>query len=168
MTPILTTPRLILTPYTAALVTDQHVAWLNHPEIVKYSEQRHKRHTLESQHRYLNEFSAGSHIWIISNLDGDAGTISAHIDRPNRLANMGILIGQEFWGREYGKEAWDTVVEFLADKQDIRRVEAGMMRSNRPMAFLAQKCGMNLEVYIKGHFLLDGKKEDMLLYAINL
>lgn len=93
------------------MVTDQHVAWLNDPEVVRYSEQRHKRHTLETQHSYVNGVwsNPGSWIWLICKptpLDA-IGTITAHCDENNKVANMGILIGEKTaWGQGYGSEAW--------------------------------------------------------------
>lgn len=174
MTPPLTSARLSLIPYTAGLVAARHVAWLNDSEVVRYSEQRHKTHTLESQHEYLNKFPVGSHIWLISRrvssadalyngLEVDIGTITAYIDMPNRIADVGILIGDKStWGQGYGAEAWMAVIDFLFSA-GIRKIECGCMLSNIAMRKLAKKVGMVWEGTRMNHFELDSLLEDLIL-----
>lgn len=175
MTPTLTTSRIMLAPYTGGMVAAQHVAWLNDPEVVRYSEQRHKTHTLESQEEYLDNFPDGSHIWlIVANFGdpddgecGDIGTITAYIDRPNRLANMGIMIGEKrLWGQGYGSEAWDAVIDFLFTKDNIRKIECGCMLSNRSMTSLADRAGMRMEACLLDHFLLHDRPAALITFGL--
>jgi len=176
MYPTLTTKRLILVPYPASMATDRHVAWLNDPEIVKYSERRHYKHTLATQHIYFNAFPAGSHIWLIRTII-DIGTITAYRDRPNQTANMGIMLGyKDTFRRGYGTEAWAKVMEFLFD-DGVRKIECGFMDSNRAMRGICRKTGMrgicrktgmNYEATVPGHFILDGKPEDMVLFGVSM
>jgi [ribosomal protein S5]-alanine N-acetyltransferase len=172
VTPKLKTGRLNLYGYTAGMVQPHHIAWLNDPRTVRYSEQRHRTHTLESQHKYLNEFPVDSHIWLIEApllLDvlpnnTDIGTIAAYIDRANKTADVGILIGEKScWRKDYGFEAWNAVVRFLLTN-GTRKIECGCMKSNMAMRKLAEKNYMVLEGVRHDHFLLDGKPEDMLMY----
>src|SRR5271170_2789340 len=97
MTPPLTTVNLVLIRYEPRLLRQQHVDWLNDPETVKYSEQRHRKHTLDTQRQYLWTFPKNSHIWLIEKTNPlqAIGTITAYIDEPNNVANMGILLGEE-------------------------------------------------------------------------
>lgn len=176
MTPTLSTPRLRLLPYYAGSVTDDHVRWLNDPEVVRYSEQRHKRHTLESVHGYVNDVASSphSHIWGISipayvgreeTFPYWIGTITAHIDRPNGIANVGILVGEKSeWGKGYGLEAWLAVCNWLFD-QGIRKIEMGCHYKNRAMRKLAEKSGMTLEAVRHDHFIVDGEPQHLMLYA---
>lgn len=173
MTPTLTTSRLVLKPYYAGMVTDDHVKWLNDPDVVRYSEQRHKRHTLESVHQYVNDIATtvGSHLWGIyiyrAELDDylHIGTISAHTDAPNGVANIGIMIGEKSqWGKSYGKEAWSAVCNWLFER-GIRKIEMGCHYENRAMRNLAETCGMILEGVRHDHFVVDGKPQHLLLYA---
>lgn len=181
MTPTLTTSRLVLKPYYAGMVTDDHVKWLNDPDVVRYSEQRHKRHTLESVHQYVNDIATtvGSHLWgiyLMAVADNDPescnaikptliGTISAHTDAPNGVANIGIMIGEKSqWGKSYGKEAWSAVCNWLFER-GIRKIEMGCHFENRAMRKLAISCGMHMEAVRHDHFVVDGKPQHLLLYA---
>lgn len=160
------TKRLHLRSYHAGLVADQHIGWLNDPEVVKFSEQRHKEHTLESQHSYLNDLwrNPGSCIWLISlsaNGRKQIGTITAHTDRPNKVSDMGIMIGEKSeWEQGYGLEAWQAVMGMLR-AQGVRKLEAGCMESNLGMRALAAKAGFKFESRRDGHFLLNGKPETL-------
>jgi [ribosomal protein S5]-alanine N-acetyltransferase len=167
VTPTLLTERLILHPYTASKVVDRHVEWLNNSETTRYSEQRHTIHTLESQHTYLNKFPAGSAIWLITvNITNiDIGSITAFVDSANRIADMGILIGESsVMGQAYGLEAWVEVMRFLF-KSGIRKVECGCMSRNTPMRLLAARCDMTLEGIRRDHFILDGKPDDLVQFG---
>lgn len=166
MTPLLETTNLILEPYTASKVTYRHIGWLNDKEVVKYSEQRHHVHTIETQHDYLNRFPIGSYIWLIAGPEDHIGTVTAYIDRFNRTANMGIMIGDRAaWGSGYGTEAWSAVMNYLyAD--GIEKIEAGMMLINGPMMTICKKTGMVLEGIKPKHFLVDNKRVDLVQYGV--
>ena len=164
MTPTIETERLTLYPYRWA--TQEHVDWLNDPEVVKFSEQRHRTHSIKTQTEYMAVIPDGSYIWLIRPRGGeDIGTITAYVDEPNKLANMGILIGNKAaWGHGYGSEAWGDVMSWLFHC-GIRKVEAGCMRSNIGMAKLAIRCGMDLEGARVAHFLVGEQHDDMLMWA---
>ena len=149
------------------MVTYRHIGWLNSKEGMKYSEQRHHVHTLETQHEYLNRFPIGSHIWLIIARDPQAhiGTITAHIDPFNKVADMGILIGDPaFRGQGYATEAWREVMGFLW-KNDIEKIEAGMMGINNPMMKVCDKVGMILEGVRYMHFLVDNERVDLVQFG---
>jgi len=55
--PVLQTARLRMVPFSEAHLTTRYVGWLNDPEVVRYSEQRHQTHTIESCRSYLLSFS---------------------------------------------------------------------------------------------------------------
>ena len=146
-------------------MTATQVAWLNDPENVRYSEQRHSKHTEESQHNYLNSFPANSHIWLIKHQGRfDIGTISAHIDEHNRIANMGILIGKEHWGQGVGREAWSAVMTFLEKQCHMHKIEAGCYTSNRAMVRLALAAGMQPDGVRYDHFLSENGRPIALVH----
>ena len=75
--PILETPRLRIVPFCELYLTPRYVAWLNDPDVVRYSEQRHRVHTLESCRSYWLSFSGTPHFfWAIIVADGTFGPLS--------------------------------------------------------------------------------------------
>ena len=48
--------RLILTPFAERHLEAGIVDWLNDPQVVRYSENRHRKHTLETSRAYRASF----------------------------------------------------------------------------------------------------------------
>lgn len=144
---------------------DDQVEWLNDPRNTQYSEQRHQGiHTKASCAKYIKECSM---FWGIQEVNsGDwIGTIAAHIDEANEIAEMGILIHIEYAGKGYGTEAWRAVLRFLLDKRQLRKVEAGCMANNLGMKRIFQKSGMFPEGERKGHFLYENCPIGLIYYG---
>jgi RimJ/RimL family protein N-acetyltransferase len=166
MTPTISTERLSLRALSKASV--EQVRWLNDPEIVRYSEQRHKHHTQYSQLNYINSFKDGSHIWAIRRVDiGDhIGNLTATYDAPNGIADVGILIGEaNTWGQGFGAEAWNAACRWLLTDGGVRKLEAGCMRANAAMLKIIQKSGFKLEGERANHFLLGGSPVGAALFG---
>ena len=168
--PTLETPRLVLKAFSDELLTERYAGWLNDPDVVRYSEQRHQNHTLESCRRFVDSFSDGpDHLWAIIETDkglGHIGNINTAVDAPNKVADIAILIGEkQAWGGGLGAEAWTAVVDYLLDAGGMRKVTAGCMAENKAMVAVMEKSGMTEEARRQGNFLLDGKPVDMVMVA---
>lgn len=154
-TPILISERLRLRPMGWAAEKD-YSAWLNDPEVVRYSELRHRTHDEASCLEYIKSFDhETNHIWAIHlhGVEGlHIGNITLHRDIPNNIAQMGILIGEKSqWNKGLGVEAWGHVMTWgLAN--GLRKVEAGCMSVNTGMIRVFQKTGMKFEGLRDQHF----------------
>jgi ribosomal-protein-alanine N-acetyltransferase len=167
MTPVLKTARLTLSPpfIHEQMDVGYYLRWLHDESVVKYSEQRHRQHTEKSQYDYLCSFGGDNHIWEIQRDTVPIGTITAYRDPHNRVANLGIMIGEtKVWGQGYGPEAWEAVCNYLFE-DGIRKIEAGCMAANLAMERILRKNGFSFEGTSGGHFLLNGKPEDMNYYG---
>lgn len=142
-------------------------SWLNDPEVVRYSEQRHKVHTRESQLDYWKSPATvyPNTVWII-HLDGrPIGSISATVDEKNSVADVGILIGDKTqWGKGYGYDAWSVICDLLLATL-VRKVEGGCMSVNSSMVKVMEKYGMKLEGIRQDHFDIGYQKSNCLLYG---
>jgi RimJ/RimL family protein N-acetyltransferase len=170
MTPTLATGRLSLR--RIGKPTPRQVAWLNDPEVMRFSEQRHREHTLHSQQVYINLFRQvpSSHFWGIYRVDRKThiGNVTAVHDTANNVADVGIMIGEsELWGQGYATEAWHKVCEWLLDKDGgaVRKLEAGCMRDNMAMLKIIRSSGFVEEGERKNHFLLGGSPVGMVLFG---
>lgn len=167
--PILKTARLTLAfPFVhEGMDVGHYLKWLQDDVVMQYSEQRHKVHTSATQYEYLSSFPyAGDRLfWQIDKNSKPIGSISAFLDKNNKIANIGIMIGERReWNNGYASEAWSAVCNFLFE-DGYRKLEAGCMTSNRAMVSLLFKTGFSNEAIIPGHFLKNGKPEDLLLYG---
>lgn len=129
------------------------VEWLNDPKVVQYSEQRHLNHTFRSQRNYCDSFLWPSQLRIIYWIEDPIGTISAHVDTNNNVADIGIMIGDtQVWGEGFGTEAWKAMMEHLFG-MGVRKIEAGCMDLNRAMVGIFKKSGMTKEGIRPRHFI---------------
>jgi ribosomal-protein-alanine N-acetyltransferase len=168
MTPSLSTSRLTLRHLTKA--TQRNLSWLRDPEVMRYSEQRHHEHSLSSQLRYVGSFVGNSHIWAIVHAEtGDhIGNLTATHDEPNNVSDVGIMIGDtSHWGKGYGAEAWKAACEWLLDKDcgNVRKLEAGCMRSNDAMLKIIRSSKFVEEGERKNKFLLNGAPVSAVLFG---
>lgn len=155
--PTLQTHRLRLVSFSEEYCTDRYIAWLNDPDVVKYSEQRHKRHTYASCRAYYQSFMNSEcphYFWaILLNAPSlvqkgivHIGTLTAYFDPPNSTADIGILIGEKSaWQQGCGLEAWNAVLDYLLNTMGLRKVTAGTIAPNSPMLSVMCKSGMQLD-----------------------
>jgi RimJ/RimL family protein N-acetyltransferase len=159
------TKRLFLLPPTPKDIIKQ-IDWLNDPEVVKYSEQRHRKHDLRSQCEYVDSLVPPNHLWAIHYDGNQIGTISARVDKHNSVADLAILIGDRSrWDNGFGFEAWEAVMEFLFS-HNVRKIEAGCMQHNLAMVRICEANRMQLEGRRHAHFHLGGYDySDMMFYG---
>ena len=168
---LITTSRLSIEPCSSRHSVDLLVEWLNDKEVVRYSEQRHFKHTIESQTRYIQSFTNSSNcFWVVIQkvpADEMIGSITAYIDPHNSVADVGILIGsREHWNLGFGTEAFKAVVNWLFLKKRIRKVTAGTMSENTGMIKILQKIGMSEESRRRRYFLFQGREVDFVQWTI--
>lgn len=116
---------------------------------MKYSGQGSGWHTLETQARYVASFDqVHRHYWEIAHQHDDywfpIGTINAYRTEQHQTANIGLLISRNQWGRGYGREAWQAVMDWLFS-DGIRKCEAGAYSRNLGMLNIFHKTGMAVE-----------------------
>ncbi len=166
-TPIhIETDRLSIVPFANGHLSDDYVSWLNDPEVVRYSEQRHRTHTRESCRAYADGFveSDDSFCAIEARDLGHIGNLVVTRDTPNRTADMSIMIGATAArGQGFGAEAWGAVLAHLLTVEKLRKVTAGTMAANTAMVGVMRKTGMTIEGTRPRQFLLDSEEIDLVL-----
>ena len=131
--PMIQTKRLRLYPFAERHLTAQYVAWLNDSDLMHFSEQRYRSHTIESCRSYWLSFAGSANFfWAIEEVEaglGHIGNLNAYIDVQNGLADSGVLIGEKRGqGRGYALEAWLAVCNFLFQERKIRKISLGLWR----------------------------------------
>ncbi len=163
--------RLCLIPFSKRYITQRYVAWLNDPEVVRFSCQRFSKHSISSCRKYFETFAGSPHFfWAIvvaDHVPEHIGNITATVDIYNRVADIAILIGEKAaWGRGYGSEAFQASIGFLFEKAGIRKVTAGTMSCNRPMLRLMEKVGMADDGRRKRHYFFANEEVDLIHGAL--
>lgn len=159
----MTAGSLSISCFRDELLTEHYVGWLNDPEVVRYSEQRHRSHSLESCARYLEWMRASEGLFlsieVVDGVPSHIGNIYVAIDSPNRAADLSIMIGDKrVWGRGYASLAWCAVMKYLLYEAGLRRVTAGTMEVNEPMIRLITRSGMQIDCVRPRHFLWEDQE----------
>tara|TARA_B100001250_G_C19808350_1_gene794507 strand:- start:2809 stop:3309 length:501 start_codon:yes stop_codon:yes gene_type:complete len=156
-----------LKTFNSSFITEEYVNWLNNPELMKYSENRHKKHTFKSCREYYKTFHNSTNLLyaiIDSDFNKHVGNINAYIDIDNGIADIGILVGKTKKG--YGYLAWVKMIEILFKKKNIRKITAGTMSGNIPMLKIFEKSGMVYEYTKKNQFIFCSEFMDLVGYCI--
>ena len=164
------TKRLVLEPFSEKHFTQEYVGWLNDPEVVRFSEQRHRRHTVNSCREYIDSFKGTTnHIWTILANDGigHIGNISVCVNTNNNIADISILIGKkQVWGQGFGAEAFIGICNYLTGVLKIRKITAGALSTNTGMLKVMEKAGMVEDGVRRQHYMWEGSEVDMVHMAI--
>jgi ribosomal-protein-alanine N-acetyltransferase len=161
--------RLILCPFTASDITGEYLRWLNDPEVVRFSNQRFRRHDEASCLAYLRTFTGSDNLFLSIRLSEDnqlIGTITAYTSPHHGTADMGLLIGERnLWGRGFGHEAWNLLLVDLFQVRKLRKVTAGTLKCNLGMTRIMERSGMHLEAIRSKQELVNGEPQDVLYFA---
>jgi RimJ/RimL family protein N-acetyltransferase len=150
-------------------INDSYISWLNDPVVVRYSNQRFNNHSLQNCKKYLESFDGNDNLFLSIKLKENSemiGTMTAYFNHHN-VVDVGIMIGnKEEWGKGYGFDAFNTLINWLKIQNKVRKITAGAMSCNKGMINLMQKSGMSYEATRKLHEVYDGKLVDIVHYAL--
>lgn len=166
----ISTGRLRIVPFSERHLTAEYVSWLNDKEHMRYSEQRHRTHTIDTCRAYLESFrDTPHHFWAIETTAEPVlhiGNLNAYVDERNLVADVGILIGHPTArGRGYGLEAWSAALDYLLHERGMRKVTAGAMATNAAMLAIMRRSGMVEDGVRRRQLLREGAEIDVVHMA---
>jgi RimJ/RimL family protein N-acetyltransferase len=169
--PNIETKRLVIVPFSVKHVTPIYLSWLNNAKLMRFSEQRHKNHSISSCKTYIRSFdNTANFFWAIEekrNPSVHIGNMNAYINPDNSTADIGILIGEKkAQKKHYGFEAWIWVCRFLFEQCNVRKITAGAASINIPMLNLMQSAGMVDDGKRKAQLLINGQEVDVVHKAL--
>lgn len=169
--PDIRTPRLLITAFSERYLSPRYVGWLNNPDVTRFSEQRHRTHTMESCRGYLESFeSTPNYFWALLETGQGflhIGNVNAYVNPIHETADVGILIGEmSVWGKGYAVETFEAVIRYLIEGLGLRKVTAGTLRANAQMVRVMEKAGMIEDGIRKRHYLWNGTETDMIHMAV--
>jgi [ribosomal protein S5]-alanine N-acetyltransferase len=166
---VVNSARLRLEPFVESCICAKYLAWLNDPQVVRFSNQRFCVHTLDSARHYVASFAGSANLFLaIRLLEGGQmiGTMTAYISEHHRTADMGLLIGDRCcWGKGYGSEAWSVLMSYLFDSLNLRKITGGTVRANVGMRLIMERAGMHQEAVRSRQEIVEGVEEDVLYFA---
>lgn len=168
----LKTKRLHLRIFTVKDITSQYVKALNTKDIIGLTESRYRTWDLNEVRRYIQEkaYNPGQSVLIgIFLLEGERhiGNIRLHtFSNHNSRVEVGVLIwDKNEWGKNYGTEAMEAVINYIFEKLKLHQVCAEYYSINRGSAKMFKKLGFKKEGILKDYFLVDNKYVDAVRIA---
>lgn len=161
--------KVTLRPFTEQDINPAYLGWLNDPRVVRFSNQRFRRHDRASSLAYLHSFCGSDNLFILvqdSDTGRPLGTLTAYVARPHGTADIGIMIGEPVaWGQGIGQDAWNTLTGWIAVQPVIRKITAGAVASNLAMVRIMERSGMHLEATRRAQEIVEGQAQDILYFA---
>jgi len=161
--------KVLLRRFTESDIDETYISWLNDPDVMCFSNQRFLNHDKESCYRYLTSFEGTENLFIsVRDLSDEysVGTMTAYISRHHCTVDVGMMIGDKsLWGSGYGKDAWNTLTNWLLERDDIRKLTAGTLKCNIGMIKIMEHAGMHHEATRKSQELVNNEEMDILYYA---
>jgi ribosomal-protein-alanine N-acetyltransferase len=161
--------KTFLRPFQENDITPAYLGWLNNPQVVRYSNQRFKQHTVETSRQYLATFAGSTNNFLaICDHAGGAmvGTLTIYRNLHHGTADIGILLGDPTtWRRGFGLDAFCTVAQALERSRQVRKLTAGTVAVNQGMVRIMERAGFELEAVRRAHEELDGQPVDVFYYA---
>lgn len=153
-----------------AHANDAYVGWLNDREVNRFLESRFTTHDVLSVRSFIQSALDSDQVLFLGirsrALGRHVGNIKIAIDPHHGRGEVGIMIGdREAWGHGIGTAAIRTVSAIAGSELRLRRLTAGCYGSNAGSARAFEKAGFQIEAVRRGHFLLDGRPEDLILLA---
>ena len=154
-----------LRSFASENITYSYLGWLRDPQLMRFSNQRFRTHTMESCRAYLASFAATNNLFLaIYYKDKFIGTMTAYRSVAHGTADIGLLIDSSMQGKGLGKDAWATLMNYLLDS-GTRKVTGGTLRCNTAMVRIMRGCGMHHDGVRARQELIDGVAQDMLHFA---
>lgn len=165
----LTSTLVVLDGFRPDDITPAYLGWLNDPEVVRFSNQRFRRHDSATAQAYLHSFDGTDNLFLAIRMTTDRtmiGTMTAYVDQRHGTADLGLLIGERaVWGRGFGLAAWQLLADALLVCPGMRKITAGTLGCNIGMLRIMQRSGMVPEGLRRQQEIVDGEPQDMHLYG---
>ena len=161
--------KVTLQRFTELDINSAYLRWLNDSRVVRFSNQRFRKHDNASSLAYLYSFSGTDNIFVLARKKDTGqplGTLTVYIATPHGTADIGIMIGEaSAWGQGIGQDAWNTLIEWVAKQPGIRKITAGALAGNLGMVRIMSRSGMQLEAVRRAQEIVEGQPQDILYYA---
>jgi len=165
----LTGSQVSLHQFDESCITPNYISWLNDSEVLRYSNQRFKRHTVQTSRDYLATFNQSPNLFLAIRMRDNlqmVGTMTAYVVEPHSTVDMGLMVGDRTqWGRGIGLDAWQTLMNYFLVEQKMRKVTGGTLRCNTGMLRIMERSGMQLEAVRARQQIVEGEEQDELFFA---
>ncbi len=142
------------------------------PEVMRYWDWPAQASIGEIERIFENHLPAsgdGSLLWFAVALSPNGPAIGecdlSEIDHDHHQAELGFLFARTYWGKGYGHEAAQALVEYAFGPLDLERLWGRFHAGNEASQRLLEKLGFAYERTLRRHVMRDGEWRDCILYG---
>jgi RimJ/RimL family protein N-acetyltransferase len=150
---------MLIRDFTLEDINDEYLSWLNNKSHMQFSTQRFIDHTRASSVKYVQSFYDTPNFFLaIEDLGRIVGTATLYRDLNLNSFDLGLLIGDSYSGKGYGKRAVHEILRLqIFNQLGINRVTAGTLQENLGMRAVLESSGFE---FVRKEIV---KGEDMVL-----
>jgi RimJ/RimL family protein N-acetyltransferase len=149
-----------IVPFAKRHLNRNYLSWLNDIDVMRYSEQRHLFHTLESCIDYYEHQKKSDNLFLAIELLGKeerhVGNMGLTVNKQNNIVDLSIMIGDKsVWGTGVATRAWGLAIRVIFHNLNFRMITAGTMEVNESMIKLMKRSGMKIEGILPDRFIFE-------------
>jgi RimJ/RimL family protein N-acetyltransferase len=143
-------------------------AHINDPRVRRHLTVRTPKNELQEETWFEEQVSDGDDVnLLVVGADGPAGTVRVGpIDDPDGRMEIGLWIREADWGRGYGTEASQLLVEYAFAELRAHRIAARVFEGNEASARVWEKLGFRHEATHREAAFRHGEYVDVHWYAV--
>ena len=130
--------QIVLRKINKINISKNYIKWMNDYEVVKYTEQRFKKHTLKDILKFIkeknkskNEFLYGIFIKNKKNFNHIGNIKLGPINKGHKSADLSYIIGEKkYWGKNLATSAINLVIKLSKLKFKLKKITAGCYENN--------------------------------------
>lgn len=151
-------------------VTQKYVDWFSDSDVVKFSEKKTQKFTLEGQIDYVNSCLIDSNKVLYGVFDDKLHIGNFYfegLESIHKRAKLSYVIGDKsYWSRGIATHALSKLIMLVYSKYKINKIFADVVEGNIRSSRFLEKNNFILEGRRINHFFLDGKFSNLLEYAL--
>ncbi|MCC7250958.1 GNAT family protein [Hyphomicrobium sp.] len=167
----LRTQQLFLSSLTASHAGGPYLAWMNDPDVTRYTESSGRRFDRADLETFIVQCNEDPVVLLLGMFDLDdsrhVGNIKlGPLEMRHRRADVGLIVGDRSkWGRGFAKEAISAVTSYAFCELGIEKLTAGCYARNIGSARAFLGAGWHEEGCRYRHGVVDGRREDVIQIA---
>jgi len=165
-------------------VTKKYVNWMNDYNVVKFTEQKFKKHTYKDVKNFVREKNKSKNnflfgIFIDKNLNKNGnpkkniehvGNIKlGPINFTHKFAYISYIIGEtKYWGMGIATLAIKKIIKIASNKYKLKKLQTGCYSINIGSRKVLEKNKFTKEGILKSHVIYEGRRYDHFIYGLKL
>lgn len=148
-------------------VNERYLQWLNDSDVMRYTESRFTKHSLDDIRAYVQAVQADQHSSFFAIIEKKSqkhiGNIKiGRIHNPyHRTADIGIIIGDKScWGQGFATEAIKLLAAYAGETMNLHKLWAGIYANNIASIKAFLRAGFVEEGRFSKHWLCEGDYVD--------